>query len=217
MVMEMYRKMVMSLMPDNLKKQLSAEKGEIGEGIKYYLLAALVVDVIFLISIGLQMLLVGASATTEGASAEALAAIYGLSAVWIVALLILIPVLMVVMPLITTGLGYIVCKILGGKGTYANQFYHFAVVSSGLAVVTSLVGLVPCLGSLANLALSVYYLYPTFLIYRSVHKLSDGRAAIVTILPIIFLILALVLLFVLYASMMAALLGAMGGTTVPYS
>jgi hypothetical protein len=214
----LYKKMILSLVPENLKKQLSSEKGEIGEGIKYYLLAALVVDIIFLISMGLQIALSGAGTALEGGYGDA-TGFLGLSVVLIVGILILIPVMMVVGSLITTGLGYILCRILGGTGTYANQFYHFAVVGGGLAVVNSIVGLVPCIGSLITLALSLYYIYPTFLIYRSVHKLSNTRAGFVALFPLILAIILLVVAVVLFASAMTALLGSMSsmnGGSYPY-
>ncbi len=205
-----YKKMVMSLIPDNLEKQLSSEKGEIGEGMKYYLLAALVVDITLLISVGLQLALSGAGGAFEGADTAAIA---GSSMIWILALLVIIPILLIILPFITTGLGFILCKILGGTGTFANQFYQFAIVASGLMVINSIVGLVPCLGGLIAFALSIYYIYPTFLIYRSVHKLSNVRAGFVAIFPWILLVLLVILLFVLFASAMAALLGSLSSVS----
>ena len=209
MVFELYKKMILSLVPENLKKQLKTEKGTIGKGVRYYLLAALVTDITLLISAGVQMFLTGAEGAIGGASGGQMALLFGFSTVWVLALLVIIPIFMVIIPFITAGLGYILCRILGGKGTFTNQFYHFSLIASGLAVITSLLDLIPCVGSLIGLILSVYYLYPTFLVYRSVHKLSNIRAGFVTILPVVLIIIAIILLVMLFASMMGALLASM--------
>jgi|GEM_PF-3172622 len=201
-----YRKMILSLVPENLKTQLAKEKGTLGEGVKYYLLAALVVDIVLLISMLLQLSLSGVGGAYQS---EYGAAAAGVSLVTMIVMLVIVPVLMIVGSLITTGLGYIVCRILGGTGTFENQYYHFAIVGGGVAVISMIFAFIPCLGPLVNVVLSLYFLYPTFLIYGGVHKLSNGKAAFVTLLPLIFAVILLLIAFIIFGSMMAAILGSM--------
>jgi len=184
MVLELYRKMLLSLVPKNLEAQLKKEKGGISQGIPYILLAALVVDITFLLSLATDP--------------EMYEIVYGggdaaFSAVILIVILLLIPIFMVLSLLFTVGLGYVFCRILGGKGTASNQFYHFAIAESGIMMLSSAVELIPCAGYFISLLLSLYFIYPTFLIYRGVHKLSNIRAAVIALFPYVLLVLLLVL------------------------
>jgi hypothetical protein len=188
MVLELYEKMLRSLVPDNLKRQLEKEKGTITDGIRYILLASIIVDITFLLGLLFQYMLTGSFTVLEEE--------YGIDAVALTFLfLVFIPVFMVLSILITNALGFAFCHLLGGKGTYELQFYHFAIAESGLLMVTSFFEIVPCLGDLVSFGLSLYFIYPTFLIYKSVHKISDNRAALVALLPLIVGIILILLVF----------------------
>ena len=60
-IIGVYKKMVMSLVPENLLKQLKGETGTVGEGIRYILIASLVSIAVALISIVLNLVLQGES------------------------------------------------------------------------------------------------------------------------------------------------------------
>ncbi len=197
----LYKKMVLSLVPENLEKQLKTDKGTLGDGIKNVALASLVVAVFVLLAMLLQFAMLGATAGMSG-EYGAMAGIGGGFLVTAIIMLILIPVGMVIFTLINTALSYIWCKILGGKGTYTDQYYQFSIVGSGLLIATSVLNLVPFVGSLVAGLLGLYYLYPVYLVYKGVHKLSSGRAIIAVILP---LVLAIILVVMLVGYLVASL------------
>jgi len=198
-IIGLYKKMILSLVPANLEKQLKTDKGTLGDGIKNYVLAAILMAVIVGILALVQSLMFGAPID---------AAIIG-----IITFLIVIVIAVVVGTLISTGLSYVWCKLLGGKGTFGDQYYQFSIVASGLLIVSAVLMVIPFIGSLIAGLLSVYYLYLVFLVYRSVHKFTDGRAAVAVIVPFILLIILAVILFMfafLTIMAIAASMGAVG-------
>jgi hypothetical protein len=58
---------------------------------------------------------------------------------------------------------------------------------------------------LVGLALDVYTMYPSYLVYKTVHKLSSARAAILVLIPIVVLFGLTLLAFALIGSSLAAL------------
>ncbi len=213
MVLDMYKKMVMSLMPENIKAQVAKEKGTLSDGLKYVLLTSLVVIIVEVLGILLDTFL-GMGQALGGVgqqSAIALGAIGGLGALGIVVTIIMIPIVQIISAFIMNGIVYILAKLLGGKGTFENQFYHIAILSGGLSVITGILGLVPCVGPLLSFILVVYYLYPLYLLYMGVHKLSSGRAIALILIPFLVIIVLAVIVAVLFAGMMTAMLGTMAG------
>lgn len=197
-IVGLYKKMILSLVPDNLEKQLKTDKGTLGDGIKNYVLAAVLAAIIMAIVTLVQSLMFGAPID---------AAIIG-----IIMFLIIMVIAIVIGTLITTGLSYIWCKLLGGKGTFSDQYYQFSIVASGLLIVSSVLMIIPIIGSMIAGLLSLYYLYPVFLVYRSVHKFTDGRAALAVLLPFVLLIVLAIIAMMFFAVMLAGILGAMSAS-----
>ncbi len=195
-LIDLYKKMVLSLIPENLEKQLKTEKGTLGNGIKNVVLASLVVDLFVLLSMVLSMIfqlfMSGVmSITTRSDWAMAAMVTIGGFGVLTIMTLVLIPIFLVLVTLIFTALAFILCKILGGKGTFTDQYYQFSIVGSGFLIVASILNLIPIVGGLFISLLGIYYLYPVFLVYRAVHKMSNMRAALAVIIPLIVMLLVL--------------------------
>jgi hypothetical protein len=204
-IVGLYKKMILSLVPDNLEKGLKTDKGTLGDGIKNYALAAILAAIIAGIGILVQSLMFGAPIDAVIIS--------------IIMMLIVMIIAVIIGTLINTGLSYIWCKLLGGKGTFSDQYYQFSIVGSGLLIVTSVLMLVPFVGGLVAGLLAIYYLYPVFLVYRSVHKFTDGRAALAVLLPFVLLIILAIIAMMFFAVMLAGIFGAMsasGAYPTPY-
>ena len=197
-IVGLYKKMILSLIPDNLEKGLKTDKGTLGDGIKNYALAAILAGVIMAIVALVQSLMFGAPIDAVVISA--------------IMVLIIMVIAVVIGTLISTALSYVWCKLLGGKGTFADQYYQFSIVASGLLIVSSILMIVPVVGSLVAGLLALYYLYPVFLVYRSVHKFTDGRSAIAVLLPFVLLIILLIIGMLFFAVMLAGIFGAMSAS-----
>ncbi len=193
----MYKKMVLSLVPDNLKKQLAEEKGTVGEGVKYVLLGSLVAGIINGIVILLYALMGG-----DAASALFL----------VLAYVIAVPIISVIFSFIGNGIMYFIAKALGGNGTFGNQHYHFSVTGSGVSIVASLVSWIPCIGGVIGLVLGLYYFYVTYLIYRAVHNLSSGKAIVLTVLPIVVLIVLAIVFAAIFGALFLSAMQSLGST-----
>lgn len=191
-IIGLYKKMVLSLLPSNLEKQLKTDKGTLGDGIKNVVLAALAVDLLFLIAMVVQVVLFSSMADMAG-DYGTVAAFGGGFGIMTVVMLIVIPIIMVVVTLISTALSFVLCRILGGKGTFENQYYQFSIVGSGLAIVGGIFNIIPLIGGLVLVLLDIYYLYPVYLVYKGVHKLSSLMAALAVFIPIILAVILFVL------------------------
>jgi len=215
-ILDMYKKMIYSIVPDNLKTQLDKEKGSLGEGVKYVLLGIAVMVAMSLVGIAIQFLLGGSLAlNSESRGMESFGAAGLSTGLEIIIVIILAPILILIWTFLATGVMWLLAKVLGGKGTFAEQYYHFAIVGGGMSIITSILSIIDCLGLIEILA-SLYFLYPTYLIYKSVHKLSSTRSVILVLLPIILFIVLVIAMFVLIGTMFASLIAALSSTGAAY-
>ncbi|MFH1221993.1 MAG: YIP1 family protein [Candidatus Micrarchaeota archaeon] len=204
MVVQYYKKMFMSLMPDKLQLQLQRESGTVLDGVKFLLLAAIVVDLISLLSTGINYVMAKSFALSPEMAVLVNAQF---SPATIVISLILVPIIMVLLAFLVNGLTYLLARVLGGTGSFGIQFYQFAVVAGGFHMLSAAFGIIPCLGAVLTFALWIYFLYLAFLIYKSVHRLDNLRAAMVVIIPL--------LVAVLLAAMLLMYLTPLVTTTTP--
>lgn len=132
---------------------------------------------------------------------------FGVGAVLII---IGIPILLLVFSLLGTAITWALAKVLGGKGSFTDQFYHFSIPTGGLGILSSLASLIPCVGFLIQLVLIVYSWYLAYLIYKEVHQLTTGKAVAVVAIPIVFALLLVVIVALVMATAMAGLLASLG-------
>jgi len=192
-IIGMFRQMLLSLMPENLEKQMK-KKGTLKDGAMYIVLSSLFIALLAIIMVVIDPLTGGIYGIAEDDF------ISGVELVFIVPfLIIIVPILYLAINLILSGLGFAGCRILGGKGKFENHFYQFAIPGSGLLVIEGILNMIPCVGDIISLVLAIYFIYITFLIYRRIHKISDIRAGFLAVLPAV-LILLLVVLAVFFFS-----------------
>ncbi len=207
MFMEAYRKMLYSFVPDKLEKQIK-EKGTLVDGIKYVLLSSVsVIAVMVLYTILLSLLAFIPLLTQQSSTDTVLWTVVSLL-IGLVILLLAVPLVLIVLSFIWSALTFVICKLLGGKATFANHYYHLSLIGGALTIFSALSVLIPCLGRFIVIALNLYYLYPSFIVYRGIHKLSNPRAALAALLPLVFAILLIAATIILgILSFIAALLG----------
>ncbi len=107
------------------------------------------------------------------------------------------------------GITYLIAKAFGGQGTFLRQGYTYLLYYVPITTVSTLLGIIPVLGSLLGAALSIYGIVLEVFSIQAVHRLSGGKATLVVLLPVIIaVVLGCVLFLVLGAVIAAALAGA---------
>lgn len=106
---------------------------------------------------------------------------------------LLLPLLVVLGLVIGTGLQYLPAKFLGGKGSFTQHFYLWALIYPA-SLIISLLQFIPAVGFLVMIALFFYNLYISFIIVKDLHKLSDLKTIFVLLFPLV-LVLILGMIF----------------------
>ncbi|MFA6035734.1 MAG: Yip1 family protein [Candidatus Micrarchaeia archaeon] len=109
--------------------------------------------------------------------------------------------------LIFSGIVYIVAKLLGGKGTFTQQFYLVTLATATGSLLIGVLGVIPCLGALISIVGGLYLLYVEIVVMRDLHQISTVKAAVAVLTPIVIL---LILAFVLFMAFIVAMLAALG-------
>jgi hypothetical protein len=90
--------------------------------------------------------------------------------------------------LVSTGILYLIAKVLGGTGEFGRYAYLNATFSAPLTILSSLLSVVPVLGCL-SIFISIYQIVLTYYSTKVEHDLTSGRALVVVLLPLIVLLL----------------------------
>ncbi|MFH1393943.1 MAG: hypothetical protein ABII71_04210 [Candidatus Micrarchaeota archaeon] len=197
MALNAYIKMLRSMLPNVMKEQLKNEKGDVVLGMKYLIFGSLVVALTTFISMSIVIL-----SAPELPSMEA--AVFGIL-YSLVFLFATIPTLLVGSAVIGIALTYKVARTLGGKGAFADHFYHLALLSGGLAVSGGIMLLIPVLNFWLLIAQWMYSFYLAYLIYRNVHKLGQFMSGMLAAFPIVIIVLG-----AMFLGMGMALIGGPG-------
>ncbi|HEX9135090.1 MAG TPA: YIP1 family protein, partial [Ktedonobacteraceae bacterium] len=94
---------------------------------------------------------------------------------------------------IIVGVQYLLAKGFQGQGTFLAQSYTRTLFDVPLSIGRYVLGIIPFLGGLIGLALSIYGIVLNVYSIMAVHRLSGGKASLVVLLPIIVLYLVLFL------------------------
>lgn len=97
-----------------------------------------------------------------------------------------------------SGVLYLVAKAFGGQGTFLSYAYSYALITVPIGILSLLLALVPCLGSIAQIAGGVYTLVLLIFMTMGVHRLSGGKASASVLIPTGLGILLLVGAYVAY-------------------
>ncbi len=105
---------------------------------------------------------------------------------------------------IGTGIIYLLAKAFGGTGTFLAQSYTFLLFGVPVGIVSSFLSLIPILGGLAALGLSIYAIVLEVFAIMAVHRLSGGKATAVALIPVGVLVLLAICLVVVGIALIAA-------------
>ncbi len=100
---------------------------------------------------------------------------------------------------IIAGIYYLISKAFGGQGTFLAQSYSSTLFYVPLTIISSVIGLIPFLGSLAGIAVFIYEIVLGVYMTMAVHRLSGGKATVVVLLPLIVLLVLSCVLGILIA------------------
>src|SRR6266852_8723970 len=98
---------------------------------------------------------------------------------------------------ITVGIYYLIAKAFGGQGTFLAQSYSSTLFYVPLTIISSVIGLIPFLGSLAGIAVFIYEIVLGIYMMMAVHRLTGGKATLVVLFPIIVLVALSGLIFMI--------------------
>jgi hypothetical protein len=84
---------------------------------------------------------------------------------------------------LSNGLVYLGARIFGGTGDSTTQAYLASLFAVPVGIVSGLVGLVPCVGLIAVLAVSVYAVVLNVRTVKVVHNLTTGQAVAAVLVP----------------------------------
>ncbi len=91
---------------------------------------------------------------------------------------------------VSTGITYIIARALGGTGTYAQHAFAIAAYVAPLALISTVVSLIPCYG-LPNYLLVVYGIVLHVIAIKAVHQFGWGKA-IVPLSPFILIAIGVI-------------------------
>ncbi len=104
------------------------------------------------------------------------------------------------------GIIYLLAKAFGGTGTFLSQGYTYLLISVPLGIISSALGLIPVLGTVAAIGLGIYGIVLQIFSLMAVHRLSGGKATAVVLIPIaILIVLAIIVGIVIALALVAAI------------
>ncbi len=87
--------------------------------------------------------------------------------------------------IIGVGILHLVASVLGGRGQFGRYAYLNATYAAPLAMISSLLGFVPVVGGCLGGILTIYGWVLTYFATKVEYGLSDGRAIVVVLAPIL--------------------------------
>lgn len=87
--------------------------------------------------------------------------------------------------IIGVGFLHLVASVLGGRGQFGRYAYLNATYAAPLAMISSLLGFVPVVGGCLGGILTIYGWVLTYFATKVEYGLSDGRAIVVVLAPIL--------------------------------
>jgi len=122
-----------------------------------------------------------------------------------IAIIIFLPLI----EFVSQGIYWIIAKLLGGSGTYAQQTYFRSISASVILLISILLIiplLIPCIGIIVRLIIALFLSYYQYLVIKSVHGLSTSRSIAVVLAPVLLIVLLMLAMVVAYVLMILAIL-----------
>lgn len=87
---------------------------------------------------------------------------------------------------LASGLYWLLAKLLGGRGSYLQSSWLFALIWAPISAVTTLLGLIPVLvlGLVATVVLGITQAVLTIFAMAAAHRLPVGKATVVVLIPL---------------------------------
>lgn len=123
-------------------------------------------------------------------------------------LAILTPLVSIIGLAINAGIYHLLAVLFGGKGTFGRMAYALAAYMAPLSIITTLVNIIPVVGSCLAAPLGIYSIVLNVRALMASHDLSVGRALGVIFLPGILIFISCCLLGILLPDRIPSLLGA---------
>jgi hypothetical protein len=95
---------------------------------------------------------------------------------------------------ISVGILQLTAKAFKGQGTFLQYAYSIVLIMVPLGIIGGVLGLIPFVGTILSLAISIYELVLYVFATMGVHRLSGGKATAVVLLPalIVFVVVCVV-------------------------
>ncbi len=86
------------------------------------------------------------------------------------------------------GILHLVASVLGGQGQFGRYAYLNATFSAPISIISSLFGFVPWVGGCVGFILLIYQLALAYFATKVEYGLSAGRAIVVVLAPVLFIV-----------------------------
>jgi len=102
-------------------------------------------------------------------------------------------------------------RLFGGRSSYTVQTHLMALIYAPYTIISGLLGLIPCLGGLGQLAIFIYTFYLLTLALQAAHDVTAGKAVAIWLVPIAVLVVLLICGIVALVLTLASLVGQPSG------
>lgn len=174
-----------------LDAQVAKKEGGLTEGVTNMLMAYLV----FAIPMTLLSMVLGLGAGAMGIAGALMsgAIIVGMGLVG---------------SLVVVAIYFVVAYLLGGRAPYGKLYYLVSLIMAPVMVL-QLVGIVPLLGTLVSIVISIYALWLLTKLFEKLYKFGLIKAIAVWLVPLVIAVIVLVLILGVALVGMASALGAL--------
>lgn len=99
---------------------------------------------------------------------------------------------------ICTGIYHLLAKAFGGQSRYLPYAYCYSLIVTPITILSILLSIIPCVGSLAGMAGGIYEIVLLIFMTMGVHRLKGGRASAAILIPVGAAIILVVAIYVAY-------------------
>jgi hypothetical protein len=85
---------------------------------------------------------------------------------------------------LASGLYWLLAKLLGGQGSFLQNTWLCALISTPISAGATLLGLIPVLGLVASVVLGIAQVVMTIFAMAAAHRLTVGKASTVVLIPL---------------------------------
>ncbi|HEX6482266.1 MAG TPA: YIP1 family protein [Ktedonobacteraceae bacterium] len=93
---------------------------------------------------------------------------------------------------------HLIAKAFGGRGSFLSYCYNYSLILVPISILSFVLSVIPCLGSVAGLAGGVYEIVLLIFMTMGVHRLSGGKASATVLIPVITGILLIAGVYIAY-------------------